>query len=627
MTSLDAETAPSPAAAPEGRVLPLRRVHLFLTLATVGLAPLVVLVGLTDPVMLPKATVVQVGALLVLLLAAVRLLLAGRLVVPRSLPLAVLAALVLAMAVATVASEHPATSALGRFSRYGGLASYAAYAVLCAAVAVLAGGRALRALTATILTSAAAFLTYGFLQVAGLDPIGWVATRGDVAWFSTMGNTNFASAFAGMLLPLALSVALSREVQVRWRAASAAVAAAAAVYTLLLGALQGPLVGVVGSAFVLGVALADRRRASREGPDRPRRGRPHAAVLAATALVLLAPVAWFVQFVLADLPKSSHQRLQLWQAALSMWRESPLIGLGLDTYGYYFLPLRPAAHAAERGVAFADTPHSVPLGMLASGGLLVFAAYATFVLAVGVVLVRGVRRSRGAQRMAIAGFGGMWLGYHVQSLVSVDVPAVTLLHFVSAGGVLAATHAVRLPPVRPPRGWHAPRVAVAALLAVLAVPLSGVAMQPLAADIAAGQAALASARGERDEALQASARAVRLNPWEPSYRRVLGKRLYGRDPKAAVPHIVRAAEQESGSVRYAKDVTRVAAEQGDAALAARWHAELARRDAQGVGTLLEAARWFAAHGRQDEARSLYERVLALRPGQRDAVRWLARDER
>ncbi len=57
-----------------------------------------------------------------------------------------------------------------------------------------------------------------------------------------------------------------------------------------------------------------------------------------------------------------------------------MTGVGLDRYGAYYRSVRPAA--AAEAANFTDAAHSVPLHLLATGGLLVALPYVALVLTV-----------------------------------------------------------------------------------------------------------------------------------------------------------------------------------------------------------------------------------------------------
>ncbi len=162
-------------------------------------------------------------------------------------------------------------------------------------------------------------------------------------------------------------------------------------------------------------------------------------------------------------------RTWYWGGALDMFTSAPLWGVGLSNYGINWWAHRPLEAIATGG--YADAAHSVPLQMLAEGGLLLALAYLLFVGLVAVRLVQGLRRLQGEQRLLLAGTGGAWLAYQTQAAVSIDQVPLLVVHFALAAAVLSAAGAAPLRTVRLP---DLPRAAaVAGQVAVAAVVAAG----------------------------------------------------------------------------------------------------------------------------------------------------------
>ncbi len=272
----------------------------------------------------------------------------------------------------------------------------------------------------------------------------------------------------------------------------------------------------------------------------------------------------------------------------------------------------------------ADSPHSVPLSMFVAGGLPLGLTYLAFVGYTGWALIRGLLAATPDRLLTLAGFGGMWVAYQVQSLVSVDVPAISLLHFLAAALILAAarppgSRSFSLPLTPAARGAFLPRARgnarglVAAGLAVtllLGLSSAWLAIRPLRADLAAGGAGQAADAPARLEALDT---AVRLAPWEAEYRLMQGRALLevgeqGRAYDAAVA----AAEFRQGSSKLALGVADFAEKRGDAPTAAFWIDEALRRDPNNPLLLEEVAALVLAKGETERADELTQRAASLR---------------
>lgn len=505
----------------------------------VGLLPLLAIVfwsGTSDPVNVPKTSLAAASALLALLVGLVRMAALRRITVP--LTPALWAALVLGagLLVATLASDVPGASWAGTLGRSDGLLLYGASVTLFVVGLRVLEASAARWMLVGLLAGGAFAASYGLLQYLGIDPINWAKVYSPV--IGTFGNPDFESAYLGIVVPAAVWGALTDTWGRSWRAASGALAALSLLVAFVSSSVQGLLAGAAGVVVLLVAGLLNRGgRAARLGL---------AAVGAAAGLVgltvaagVLAGVGPGARVVAAG---SLAARKWYWEAALAMWRQHPLTGVGLDRYGAYYRSVRPAEAAAVSN--YSDAAHSVPLHLLATGGLVVTVPYLVVVALVGWALVTGLRRLDGEVRLLLGAVGGSWVAYQVQSLVSIDQPGLAVTHWLLAAAVVAVGAPPRMyerllpgavvPVARKGRAtapaavrpvWSPVTVAVCAVLIALALTGLWLTLRPLWADAAARAAAVAVARGDGNAAYDKLQAATRLAPYQQAYWLQRGKFL------------------------------------------------------------------------------------------------------
>lgn len=584
----------------------------------VVLAAVAVWRPMLDSFMLPKLTVIGLGAVLLLVLAGVRAVRLGRLVVPTGPAVWLALALALALVLATVTAEHPGIAIVGQHRRAAGLMAYLSYLVIFVVALRLYARSGARGLMRALLLALGLVVLYGLLQVAGLDPYTW-SSDGLAQTFSTMGNINFASGYVGMLIPLVAAVVLLPGWSRAWRLGGLVLLLLSLVYLAANGSAQGPVAAAAGTSLVAAAWLLPRLR-TRSGGGR---GIPRMLVAAVGVVALLGMTAVAVRFS-AEITSSLSERRYFWQAALAVFADHPLLGTGLESFRDFFTRYRAPEHAVFIGYDAADSPHNLPLEMLAAGGLPLAVAYLAFVGYTGWALVKALLAAAPDRLLVLAGFGGVWVGYQVQSLVSVDVPALGLLHFISAALVLAVAQPVRtssvpLPVAPAARGAFLPRsgsrgrgLSAAGLVALLLLGLIGTwfAALPARADLTAGQARFAADAAERVELLN---RAVSLAPWEAEYRLNQGRALIeAGDTRSAYDSAVAAAELRPGSSKLALGVADFAKKRGDAATGAAWIDEALRRDPSNPFLLEEVAGILRAEGDTSRADQLEQQAAALR---------------
>lgn len=583
---------------------------------------------LTEPFMLPKITFMLACALGLVGLWAARAAWSRQTALPQG-PTAVAAGLfVLALVVTTVLSPSPWASVVGYYSRYTGLVPYLVHLVAFVAVLRLTDLRYARALMRTGVVALTVVAGYGLVQALGLDPVQY----SDLSLgrtFSTMGNTNFGGAWAGAVLGLALATALDGSEERGWRVYAAVLTPLALLYALVTGTAQGVVVSAVALTTTAAISLSDREAGARRWALAHR---PAAAAVAAAVVVLAAVGAVAARSTIrAQLEQSLVERPEFWSAALGVWRDNPVVGTGLDTFAHHFLAYRPASHALANGTATTDAPHSVPLGMLSNGGLVLFLPWLAFVLAVAVVLVLGLRRVHGPERLVLAGFAGVWAGYQVQALVSFDMPPLALLHFLSAGVIVALAapprwRSVRLPGVAAERAINkrgkpvGPVVVPASTrilhgaTALLLLVLLWFGLYPLRADRAAASAAPLTASGQLDEASVRFASAADLNPAEARYL-FIDAQVHAEAGRGeqALASAEEAARRDPGPVEYVLFAARQADALGQHELALTYFEDALARDPRDPPVLNEVAVEYLEREQPAKAEELLSRSVDLRP--------------
>lgn len=597
--------------------------------AIVAVTAIVFWRAMVEPFMLPKVTVAGLAIVAVVVTTAINSALTRRIVLPSRMTLIVSGAFVVALVVSTVASQDVVLSLIGPRGRYTGLVPYLTYVVAFLVAAAHRPSIGDLAGLAKMLSGAVVLVSfYGFLQVADADPFGWEKDDyPDV--FSTFGNANFASGFAGIVVPLALAMALSAWQTSRgWASAGVVAAAAAVAFTVAAGAVQGPVAAAVG-IVVLGVVLASDRRQELVAWVSAHRG----TVATVASFLLTGAVIgfWATSDRLGDeLAASFVERGDFWRTAWTIFKESPVVGSGLGTYGRLFPELRPEGHAINFGFLTADDPHSVPLAMLAHGGVLLVAAYLAVVIYVGRAALRGLRARTGADRLLFGGVVGGWAAYQVQSVVSIDEPPLALLHWVLAGVIVGGASTpddereLRLPgtPMRTlGRGWnvrrHIPGSSVAlagfAVLVGLVVALLG--SWPARASLAAQHAIDLDREGRLEEAVDELERATSLAPWDANYwDNKAGTLVAAGRPAEALQAIKEAARRDFGSSRYAALAAEGSAQAGDRDAAVRWFREAVARDPNNPKVLRQAGKGLVAAGLEDEGQRLRDRARQLGKG-------------
>ncbi len=526
----------------------------------------------------------------------------------------------------TVTSLDPRTSLWGAHESFFGLLTVLAYAVVYFAVRVLCAApvHARALLLASLVGSTGAGL-YALVQFGGADPVQWTRTHeilGLARVFGSLGNPNFLGALMAMALPLALGLGLRawgrrQSGRAALLFASALVCALALLASFSRGAW---LAGVAALAtWVLGQVLVAGRPQARRRLVLATLGVALVALLAGSVAVARVPRARAAgQAMLARLELSltpgtrerpvgglaleQDPRLALWRAALRMFRDRPLTGVGLDAFQLAFQRYRELAIWEVEGNRTPGKAHNELLHTLATQGLPGGLALALLVVGSGLAL----RRAYAAQpdeSAALVGMAAALVAFLTQALFSFTVTgcgtlALALLALLAALGRRreAPTSPAPVSPATPARAF-ALSLGQAGVAALGVLLLWVLVARPLQADFAAQRGVIARAV-QAGLALPEFAEAVRLAPGRDLYWTQLGVARY--DLASALPDpLARASQYAAARQAFERAVTLTPAN------GYTWG---------GLGrVLIEQARLSPPGASFGEAWAAFDRALALDP--------------
>jgi tetratricopeptide (TPR) repeat protein len=284
-----------------------------------------------------------------------------------------------------------------------------------------------------------------------------------------------------------------------------------------------------GAVFLAGLALAlaDRRievgRATARRADLALGG--CAAVVAAVAVAVVAvaadPIdrvqaAW-EEFASGDRPRTFEEtrftggglgdyRADYWRVSLRQFREEPLLGVGADNFGAAYIRERRTGNEAK-------FPHSTPLAILSSTGLVGAALFLGFVMAALASYLRARREDTFAAAVggaAVVVFAYWFIHGSVDWFWEIPALGAPALAFLGAAAALRRTAAARdVAEIDVPRGRA--HLVGTAIVAAAALVAAAAATPPW---LAARQTASATTgwRTDPEASLAGLERASRLNP-------------------------------------------------------------------------------------------------------------------
>ena len=406
--------------------LEAKKVQTFILLGGV-FTTLAIWTKLEDPINLPKMFVLVLFAAIVFGLSLPAFLSARKFSTPvQLLGLGLISLFGLGLLVATVTTDVKYTAVFGEFHRNNGCLSYLAMIILMASAALVFNLKSVNRYF-TFLGIAGLILSfYGLLQGLGMDPVGWKIDYNP--FITTLGNPNFTSGFLGLagiaILYLALD-AKDRKYQVIY-----AVGLLADLYILWRsGSIQGVFGFLIGAVVIILVKiwLINRK---------------YGQVSLLVAAVLGTPVALAVLNI-GPLASRLYQgtlrnRFDYWSAAIGMFKDQPIFGVGIDRFGEYY-----RQYAVQNQVVqgqMTDNAHSIYLQLLATGGLILFIPYILLVLFITFVGLKSIIKSQGNDKFRVGALFGIWLATIAVNIVTVDNLGVGVWFWIT-GGILVAVSA------------------------------------------------------------------------------------------------------------------------------------------------------------------------------------------
>jgi O-antigen ligase len=251
---------------------------------------------------------------------------------------------------------------------------------------------------------------YGMIQNAGLEPFPYINIYGNNV-FGTFGNPNFQSAFMGIFGALLFALALNERKSLIKRIIPGLLSLTTIYGVFVTNSWQGffNLAAGIGIAIILSLFRLNQVKMGK-------------------ALLSLGIVAGIVvllgllnQGPLASaLEKASlTARRFYWEAAVRMFVDRPLFGVGWDGFGDWYRRARTASAISFNPGLTSDSAHSVPLDIASSGGFPLLLLYLALVI-LGVFSVIRVVKKRSHLTVNFIAVVAAWGSYQAQSLISIN---------------------------------------------------------------------------------------------------------------------------------------------------------------------------------------------------------------
>ena len=326
----------------------------------------------------------------------------------------------------TVTTSDTNSAIYGVVGRSSGFLTYLGYVLIFLLSMVYVNLSNFRFLVRGLLIAGFLGSFYSLLEKLGKNP--WKTSKVYEGTSSLFGNPNFSGAFLSLATILSVWMLTNKSSSKnKWLAGVTLPLAIYGVYTSK--ALQGVISIFIGITFLILIKLFQTRKQFGVG-----------ALISAGVIGLVGVLGSLNIGPLASLlyKQSVAERGDMWRTALSMIKENPIWGVGIESYGTYFRQFRDLKQSLRAGPdVFSDNAHNVVLHLMATGGIFLGALYLAINIGVFVVGVKALKNSN-IEKQSILGLSlALWLPIQAQNTISVDNPAVFVWSWILGGAIIA----------------------------------------------------------------------------------------------------------------------------------------------------------------------------------------------
>jgi hypothetical protein len=270
-------------------------------------------------------------------------------------------------------------------------------------------------------------LVYCLWVISFGDFIGWSNPYGNI--LGTLGNPNFIGAFLGIFFSVCVAFIFDDRTSNKTRIILGIISLVTLFEVFESNAIQGRVVSALGLGVVL--FFAARSRFSSLFTSLYSLVFVAAGTLAALGALQVGPLTQYIYKYSVSL------RGQYWLAGWNTGMENPIHGVGMDGFGDWYRRSRDIQALTTPGVnTVVNAAHNVFLDMFAFGGWPLFLTYVAIVLLAGISLIKVVLRSKKYDPIFVA-ISVAWLGYQLQSLISINQIGLAIWGWVLTGALIA----------------------------------------------------------------------------------------------------------------------------------------------------------------------------------------------
>jgi len=327
---------------------------------------------------------------------------------------------------ATIFSDFQYISVFGDTQRRNGYISYFALAIVMLASAQFIRLKDINKLLLTNLFVASISVTYAILQTTGNDFIRWNNPYNSV--ITTLGNPNFSAAVMAIMGILLFATFFSQQLNNLTRIFAFTLTFVLLYAIFRSNAKQGLLTYILGISIFMIIWITSKNKLL------------GIAFSFIGTVVLLFSILGMLQIGPLErflYKPSVSLRGHYWRTAIDMFQNNPIFGIGMDRYGAFFKEYRSVDYPLTYGYDITSTnAHNTFLQFFATGGIFLGTSYLILNLYIFKHAVKCIRNLSGNDKISIIGVFSAWVGFHAQSLISIDNLGISVWGWVLGGTII-----------------------------------------------------------------------------------------------------------------------------------------------------------------------------------------------
>jgi O-antigen ligase len=330
------------------------------------------------------------------------------------------------MLISVIFTDFKYTAFFGDTMRRNGFISYLSLIIIFISGSIFIRLFNIKRLYLTTYLISAIIIVYAFMQSSGKDFVKWNNPYNSI--IGTVGNPNFASALMAIMGVMVFSSLFVSNIASHYKLFAVAATPALLFLIYKSQSRQGLIAYLLGIGVFFIIFLFGRKR-----------------ILGIVAFSIGAVA--FIFSLLGMLQIGPLQNLlykpsvsvrgYYWRAAIEMFKDNPVFGVGIDRYGAYFKQYREVGYPLSYGFDITSSnAHNTFLQFFATGGILLGTSYLLLNLYIFRRAVIGLKNFTGSNKLYLAGIFSSWIAFHAQSLISIDNVGVSIWGWVLGSSII-----------------------------------------------------------------------------------------------------------------------------------------------------------------------------------------------